>query len=299
MVDIEKLRKKLAQSKQESQWSNNTSNQNVKWYSIKVGRNTVRILPPKDGAEDFYSEVYVHYNLGTDGRKQIVCPNHMKGEPCPVCELVDELFKGDQEDIKQARKLKAKKKYYYNVLDTSLDENDENFGEVMVMSTGVTIFEDILSIICDPDFGDITDPDTGRDLIINRSGKSLNTEYKVNARPKQTEVEYEFEDGLYDLSVWGNPRSYDDIAYFLEHGELPQKSDNNEEKEESQPKPRRRVKTVEEIKQEADEDPFDVSDIDDVDDDLDPFDIGDDDDDDDEDEIEAEIERILKRKRNS
>lgn len=291
-LNIDALRKKLAETKKRTE-GNGNNDQEIKWFAIQKGQNIVRILPPKEDGGDFYTEVHVHYNLGLDGKRQVVCPNHQEGKPCPVCELIEELKKGTPEEQQLAKDYKVKLKYYYNVMDTSLTEKDDRCGEVQVMSTGVQVFEQILGIICNPIFGDITDPDNGRDILLNKDGKGRNTSYSVQAHPQQTAVEYEFEDSLVDTSVFATPRSYDDIVYFLENGEFP-KHEEGEEKKEEAPK-RRRTAPKQESK--VEEDPFDTSNIEDISDDDDPFST--DDDDDEEDEIEKEIAKIMSRKRNS
>ena len=291
-LDINALRKKLAETKKRTEGGNNNNEQKeTLWFRMQSGRNIVRILPPLEDGGDFYTEVHVHYNLGLDGKRQVVCPKHTEGKPCPVCELIDELKNGTEEEQQLAKDYKAKLKYYYNVMDTTLTERDERCGKVQVMSSGVQIFEQILSIICDPIFGDITDPDKGRDILINKDAKGRQTSYTVQAHPNQTSVEYEFENSLVDTSVFANPREYDDIVYFLEHGEFP-KQQQGEQKEEAPVKRRKPTPTKEEVKQKAVEDPFDLNDTEDFDD---PFDV----DDDDEDDIEKEIARIMARKRNS
>lgn len=211
-LDIEKLRRKLQESKENQQSNHKSQKSEITWYRIQDGRNVVRLLPPLPD-EEFYVEVYVHYNMGKDGRKQVVCPEHMKGEACPVCEHIRQLeATKDEDNIKKAKKMRPKLKYYYRVLAD---------GEVQVMSTGKMVFEGILGVIVDPDFGDITDSETGRELIITRSGKGIDTKYTVNARPAVNQLAMDYSGQYPDISVFGNPRSYEDIKHLMDKGEFP------------------------------------------------------------------------------
>jgi hypothetical protein len=231
-MDIEKLRKKLAETQE--RMKSGGGGGDFKFWSPKDGRNVVRILPPKPGTEDFYVESRVHYNVGPN-KKMVTCGKVARGT-CAVCDFVDALFKsGDKEDEKLAKRMKATSRYYFNVVDRTVGEKDEGYGDILVFGAGATIFTDILGIIVDPDFGDITDPDNGRDVIITKSGKQLDTEYKTQARPVQTELGIDkWEEKMVDLSLFLKPRSDEDLEAILE-GKEP--SGNKDDKGDNDSKP--------------------------------------------------------------
>lgn len=317
-LDIDALKKKLAETKEKTSRSGGGGG-DFSFWSPSDGRNVIRMLPPKDGG-DFYAETMVHYNLGPKKDKSAVCRKAAGEKHCPVCDLVDAYFKGDEDDKKYARRIKARGKYYFNVIDRSVEEDDENFGKVLVYGSGVTIFEEVLGIICDPDYGDITDAKAGYDLIITKSGKGLDTEYKVNARPKQTKIGVdEWQENLVDLSVLIKARSEEDVEYLLENGEWPKResSEEDEEKEEKKSKSKKdKAKDITKDKkkkkkpdpepEEEDEDEEDEEELEedslpeemedeDSDEDDEDEDSDDDDEDEDEDDIEAEIQKVLKK----
>ena len=227
-LNLDKLRQKLADTQEKMK--GNGGGGDFKFWSPKDGRNVIRILPPKPGTEDFYAEARVHYNVGPN-KRMVTCGKTARST-CAVCEFVDELYKTkDKEDEKLAKAMRATSRYYFNVVDRSLEEKDEDFGEVNVFGSGATIFTDILSIIVDPDYGDITDAKEGYDLIITKSGKGLNTEYKTNARPKQTAIGIEeWEEKMIDLSFFSKPKSDEDLIAILE-GKEPSKDEEKEEEE--------------------------------------------------------------------
>ncbi|MNW28087.1 hypothetical protein D3C74_48990 [compost metagenome] len=226
-LDIEALKKKLVET-QEKMKGSGGSGGDFSFWSPKDGRNVIRILPAKPGtADDFYAEARVHYNVGPN-KKMVTCGKVARSS-CAVCDFVDALFKsGDKEDEKLAKRMKATSRYYFNVIDRSVEEDSEDYGKVLVFGSGATIFTDILGIICDPDYGDITDADEGYDIIINKSGKGLDTEYKTNARPKQTPIGVEdWAEKLVDLSFFSKPKSDEDLEAILE-GKDPKESKDEE-----------------------------------------------------------------------
>jgi hypothetical protein len=150
-----------------------TGNEFIK---IEEGTTIVRILPAKTGT-DFYSEVKTHrVQLPTKTyENNVVC----LGDDCPICNLYRALWKTgnkDHEDL--ARKIKAKSRYYLNVLD-------RNTLEVKVLSCGTQVFQKILATILDQDFGDITDPQTGFDFkLVKVSGDGYPNYNQSGPRPK-------------------------------------------------------------------------------------------------------------------
>lgn len=236
-LNIEALRKKMQEV------NSRRGGGNASFWSPKAGRNVIRILPAKEGQE-FYAEARVRYNVGPD-KKMVTVPLDSNKENCPIHEFVDSLFKtGDKEDEKLAKRMKASSRYYFNVIDRSLEEGDENYGKVQVFGCGTTIFTDILGIIVDPDYGDITDKDQGFDIIITKSGSGLDTEYKTNARPKQTPIGIDdWEEQLADLAKLATPKDYAKRAAILAGEDV--KDDDDEES------PSKKTESKQEKKQET------------------------------------------------
>lgn len=207
------LRKKLAEIEQRSKGGERR--QSFKFWKPKEGRNVIRILPPK-GENSIYSEARVHFGVGPN-KRMVVCPQTI-GQPCPVCEQVNKLWQmGGEENERMARSLRATERYYYNVIDRTLQEGDEGYNEVMVFSSGVTIFQAIATMIVDPDFGDVTDPEAGFNLIINRQkGEGRSVSYTVSAQPKQTPLGLDnWEEKAVDLSIFTKPKSYEEIVDIM------------------------------------------------------------------------------------
>lgn len=279
-LDIEALRKKMEELNERKNRSGNGGGGRIKYWKPKQGRNVIRILPGKNG-NDFYAEARVRYNVGPN-KKRVVVPLD-PDEACPIKDFVDALYKsGDKDDEKLAKKMRATNRYLFNVIDRSVEEGQEGYGEVMVYECGPSVFTDILSIICDPDYGDITDPENGWDIIITKTGKDLETEYKVNARPKQSPIGIEgWEEKLYDLQKLATPVPYEKRAKLLEGDN----SDDNDENEDE--KPRRETKPSKS---------FSIPDNEDYEDDED---LNEEFDESEADDIEAEIQALLKKNKRS
>lgn len=150
------------------------------FFSPPDGRSVIRILPEVGDMGFFYQQVGTHQLPGTDNKKQFYCPAFTsEGElECPICKYVDDLKKaGDKASLALAAALRVKRKFWMNVID----RERESVGP-QIFTPGVMVFGQISSLISDPDYGDIYDISKGIDIIIERKGKNLDTEYQVKPR---------------------------------------------------------------------------------------------------------------------
>lgn len=207
---------------------------NAEYDKLKQGKNVRRILWPKGDSDSFYSEGFLHFNLGEDGNTVVTCPKTFGSkERCPICEYVEELQKSkNKEDAKLASKLKATRKIYVNTISRDDDEETPK-----VLPIGVTVLKGLLEAICDPDYGDITDPDEGRDVTITRKGEGMKTEYSVLIKPKASIVSddlsaSEIEDEMTDLDSLFVKKSYEELQDVLNGESLDDDDDEDEEDEE-------------------------------------------------------------------
>jgi len=150
------------------------------FWSPKQGRNTIRILPEVGDMEFFFQSVGRHHLGGGSDAKRIYCPSFTsEGElDCPICEMRNILYKqgrdGDKSAADMAGMLNRRRMYWMNIIDRSNEE-----AGPLVFTPGVTIMNAIVALIQDPDYGDITDELEGTDIVIERSGTGLDTEYQV------------------------------------------------------------------------------------------------------------------------
>lgn len=203
-----------AKAKLERQGGNNLA-----FDKLSNGKNVRRILWPKGDKDLCYSEGYIHFGLGDDGKTSMVCrkTNDSKAR-CPICEYISQLqMSKDKNDKKLADTIKPRKRVYLNVIDRDTDSGND---ELKVLPVGLTIQKQIIAILCDPDYGDITDPVEGRDVTIKRTGQGLNTEYSVlpkpNSSPASTILTPEqIEEQMADLDVFWSTPSVEDMEKVL------------------------------------------------------------------------------------
>lgn len=161
----------------------NTGGSNYGFDKLAAGKNVRRILPPKGDRDVFWSEGFMHYSLGAEGKTAVTCLSTF-GKKCPICEYLDSIQssknKDDQEMIKNCRKVK---RIFIAVLNRDSTDEEE---KPMVLAVGKSVLKGITDCICDPDYGDITDFEDGRDVTITKSGTGLNTSYSVLPKPKQS-----------------------------------------------------------------------------------------------------------------
>lgn len=295
MMDI--LKERLEQLDQKGGSGNN----NLNFLNIKDGRNVIRILPAREDAEVFYEEGFVHYGVGANGKdrgKMVVCPTSKNEDAkCPVCEKSKALWKksSDKDDdyAKQAKAVGRKKRVYYNAvsrddLDSGLYEQrevekdgktvtvwwntkeDKEESPVKVLATGVGVLKDIIGIILDPEYGDITHPEEGLDAIITKKGSGqYGTSYEVKTVRKESEIGVDgWEDLLNDLTVLFVTKEYDEIKKMMETGSDVDDEDEDEDDYEAPKKSSKRSSKEEDEDDTADDSNEDSSEDDDVEDEI-------------------------------
>ena len=149
------------------------------YLKLAEGDNVLRFLPPKPGKPTPLASTFSHYMEMPDGRKfSFNCPRMMARKACPVCAKGDQLKASRSlADQKLAGRMFPRLRVYANVID----RNAEEMG-VQIFAFGKTIMDDLTAIRQNArKGGNFTHPETGRDIIITRTGKSQqDTRYGVN-----------------------------------------------------------------------------------------------------------------------
>ena len=150
-IDLNAIRNKLNKLQ--------TTNQRVSnLWKPEPGKNQLRIVPYQHNKENPFMELYFHYDLG---KRNFLSPVTF-GEPDPVVEFAEQLkSSGNSDDWKLGKKLEPKMRTYLPVLV----RGKESEG-VKMWGFGKQVYQELLTFIADPDYGDITDPTSGRDLVI-------------------------------------------------------------------------------------------------------------------------------------
>lgn len=160
-INLEAMRAKLNASKTGGKPTGKTSTM----WKPKSGDQHVRILPTADG--DPFREFHFHYNVGKN--PGIYCNKRNGGGDCPICDFASKLWRdgveNDDTTLKnEAKKLFARKRYYSPVLVRGAESEG-----VKIWAYGKTAYETLLGYVLDPDYGDITDPETGTDIKLTYS----------------------------------------------------------------------------------------------------------------------------------
>ena len=159
-----------------------TTSKKVELWKPAPGKHTIRLVPYKFNKENPFIELFFHYNINN---KSYLSPSSF-GRPDPIVEFADKLKRmGDKEDWKAAKKMEPKLRTFVPVLV----RGEEGEG-VRFWGFGKTVYQEILGYIADPDYGDITDPNAGRDLTVEYvSAEDAGTSYPtttLRVKPNQT-----------------------------------------------------------------------------------------------------------------
>jgi len=151
-IDMKKMRAKYQNLKNKG----GGGSQNLFWKP-QEGEQVIRILPTSDG--DPFKEFWFYYGLDS---APVLCPKRNFGDDSPVLEFASSLYReGTEESIKMAKDLFPKQRFFSPVLV----RGEESQG-VRIWGYSKTVYEQLLGLVLNPDYGDITDTDTGTDLTL-------------------------------------------------------------------------------------------------------------------------------------
>ena len=150
-IDLKKMRER------KTALENKGGNSNRFWRP-QDGEQTIRIVPTEDG--DPFKDYWFHYNVGDN--PGFLSPKRNFGEDCPLDSFVRQLWQEGTEDSKRmAKKLSARQRFFAPVVV----RGEEDKG-VRVWGFGKTVYETLLNLVLNPEYGDITDAESGTDLVL-------------------------------------------------------------------------------------------------------------------------------------
>lgn len=152
-IDFDAIRKKL------NQLSGNNSKRNSMWRPQEGEEATVRLLSFPDNDGQPFKERWFYYNIGNN--PGLLAP-YQFGKKDPIQELINKLREdGSKESYELAKKLYPKMRSYAPVIV----RGEEDRG-VRIWAFGKTVYQSLLNIMLDEDYGDITDHTDGRDVKV-------------------------------------------------------------------------------------------------------------------------------------
>jgi hypothetical protein len=209
-MDLAKVKKRLNQLQ--------ASNQRVSsLWKPQPGTQQIRIVPYKFNRDNPFIELFFHYDLGG---KSHLSPISF-GRPDPIEEFAQKLkSSGNRDDYRLGKKLEAKMRTFAPVLV----RGEESEG-VKFWGFGKTVYQEILSVISDPDYGDITDPVSGRDVTVEfKTAEETGASFPstaIRVKPVQTPITEDknilekVDDTQRDITEIYQEKSYDDLTDIL------------------------------------------------------------------------------------
>jgi len=205
-MDLNAIKKRLNQLQ-----TSNTRTSNL--WKPQPGQQLVRIVPYKHNMDNPFIELYFHYDLGG---KNYLSPISF-GRPDPIEEFAQKLKStGSKDDYRLGRKIEAKMRTFAPIVVRGEEKEGVRFW-----GFGKTVYQELLSIIADPDYGDITDPSSGRDVAVEfktaeETGKSFPST-TIRVKPNQTPIT---EDASVLEAIKGSQKNITEIYQERSYDEL-------------------------------------------------------------------------------
>ena len=216
-LDLSAIKAKL------NQLNKSDDKKNLTWKP-EAGKTRVRIVPYVHRKENPFLELYFHYDIA---KRSMLSPITF-GNSDPIVEFAEKLKKtGDKDEWLMGRKIEPKMRTYVPVIVRGKESEGVKFW-----GFGKQIYTELLSIVSDDDYGDITDLMSGRDIDVeftpgeNGAFPKTTIRVKPNAQPatedkaiaekimNQPEITEIFPEPSYEelekaLAEWMNPENAD------------------------------------------------------------------------------------------
>jgi len=190
-----------------------TNTRTTNLWKPQPGQQLIRIVPYKFNKDNPFIELYFHYDLGG---KNYLSPISF-GRPDPIEEFAQKLKStGSKDDYRLGRKIEAKMRTFAPIVVRGEEKEGVRFW-----GFGKTVYQELLSIIADPDYGDITDPSSGRDVAVEfktaeETGKSFPST-TIRVKPNQTPIT---EDASVLEAIKGSQKNITEIYQERSYDEL-------------------------------------------------------------------------------
>lgn len=155
------------------------------FWKPAAGQTQIRILPNPYNRETPFTELLFYYEFG----KTMISPKSF-GQQDDTYNVIQKLRKSNDElDRKMAYKIEPKMRTYCMVLVRGLEHEGPKYW-----GFGKTTYADLLGFCADPDYGDIADLVTGRDVVVDfvpAKGESDFPKTSIRVKPNTSKA---FED---------------------------------------------------------------------------------------------------------
>ena len=201
------------------------------FWSPKEGQTySIRLMPANDG--DPFKERWFHYEIAKNG---FLCPKKNFGDECPACDFAAKLYKDKTEESRKMAKIFTARQRFFSAIVVRGEEKEG----VKVWGYGKNAYQDLINLVLNPDYGDITDTDQGTDLSLMASkanGQSFPTTKltparKTSALCKNTQECSELMESLPDFEELHKRTTTEEVSAILDEY-LAGGTDSEEEVEE-------------------------------------------------------------------
>jgi len=180
-MDLSVLKKKL-EGLQQKQTSNLKTDYTTIFWSPKVGKHQIRIVPSVFNPKNPFKELKFYYGITN---KVMVSPLNF-GEKDPIALFAQKLREEyNKENYLLAKKLDPKNRIFIPVVVRGEEDKGARLWQF-----GKQVYEELLALAVDDEIGDYTDIVNGRDLTVETVGpESTGTAYNkssVRVRLKST-----------------------------------------------------------------------------------------------------------------
>jgi hypothetical protein len=185
-MDLNEIKNRLA--KLNNKGGGGSSDFKNNFWRPPVGeKSVVRIVPYTHNKDFPFTELYFYFGIGKP--RMIALSNFDESDP--ILEFASQLRKsGNNENKELAKKLFPKMRTFAPVIVRGEEDKGVRFYEF-----GKMVYQELLGVMADEDYGDITDVASGRDITVEvipakETGKMFNTT-TVRVKPNQTPLEAE------------------------------------------------------------------------------------------------------------
>ena len=181
-MNLDEIKKRLDKLNNKGGGGSSNDFKNNFWRPPVGEKSVIRIVPYKFNKDIPFSELYFYFGIGKP--RMIALSNFDESDP--ILEFATQLKKsGDKENMEMAKKLYPKFRVFAPVVVRGEEDKGVRFYEF-----GKMVYQELLGVMADEDYGDITDIQKGSDVTIEvipaaETGKMFNTT-TVRVKPNQT-----------------------------------------------------------------------------------------------------------------
>ena len=181
-MNLDEIRKRMDRLQNKSNGKSGGEFRKNFWKPPSGEKSIVRIVPYKHNKDVPFTELYFYFGIGKP--RMMSLSNFDESDP--ILEFASQLRKSNEPDnVELAKKLYPKMRIFAPVLVRGEEDKGVRFWEF-----GKMVYTELLGVMMDEDYGDITDIAAGRDITVEvipaaETGKMFDTT-TVRVKPVQS-----------------------------------------------------------------------------------------------------------------